>query len=320
MTGLVADSLFLKHVAPVGHPERPERIQALLEWALPLKSDPRVLWIEPRPATREEIEAVHHPQHFEAMAETAGQEVSLDPDTYASPLSFETALLAAGGCIDLVDAVLDGRAANGIALVRPPGHHAETNRAMGFCLFNNIAVAAAHARRRGLSRVLIVDWDVHHGNGTQEIFEEDPSVFFISLHQYPFYPGTGAASETGRGRGEGFTLNIPMRAGCGDVDYLARFREKVVVAGKVFAPELVLVSAGFDAHARDPLGGMRVTTPGFAQMADELLGLAREVCGGKIVAVLEGGYDLLALRNSVAVVADRFFEEAAQSSSMGASS
>ena len=290
-------------------------MQTLLEWALPLRNDPRVLWIEPRTATREEIELVHPPEHFEVIAETEGQELSLDPDTYTSPLSFQTALLAAGSCIDLVDAVLDGRAANGIALVRPPGHHAETNRAMGFCLFNNIAVAAAHARRRGLGRVLIVDWDVHHGNGTQEIFEEDPSVFFISLHQYPFYPGTGAASERGRGAGEGFTLNIPMRTGCGDVDYLTRFREKVVTAGKDFAPDLILVSAGFDAHARDPLGGMRLTTPGFAQLADELLGLARDTCGGKIVAILEGGYDLLALRNCVDAVANRFFEEASRSSS-----
>lgn len=315
MTGLVADQAFLNHVAPQGHPERPERIQTLLDWALPLRNDPRMLWIGPRPATREEIELVHTPEYFDAIAKTAGREVTLDPDTYTSPLSFETALLAAGSCIELVDAVLGGRAANGVALVRPPGHHAETDRAMGFCLFNNIAVAAAHARRQGLSRVLIVDWDVHHGNGTQEIFEEDPAVFFISLHQYPFYPGTGAASERGRGAGEGFTLNIPMRAGCGDVDYLTRFRDKVVVAGKEFAPDLILVSAGFDAHARDPLGGMRVTTPGFAQFADELLGLARDTCGGKIVAVLEGGYDLLALRNSVDAVANRFFEEASRSSS-----
>jgi len=313
MTGLVADPVFLNHLAPPGHPECEARMQALLDWALPLRSDPRVLWIEPRPATREEIETVHDAEHFDAVAATAGRELSLDPDTYTSPLSFETALLAAGSCIDLVDAVLDGRAANGIALIRPPGHHAETNRAMGFCLFNNIAVAAAHARRRGLNRVLIVDWDVHHGNGTQEIFEEDPSVYFVSLHQYPFYPGTGAAQEIGRGPGEGFTLNIPMRAGCGDFDYLKRFQEKIVPAGIQFRPDLVLISAGFDAHARDPLGGMRVTTPGFAQLADQLLALARETCGGKIVAVLEGGYDLLALRNSVEAVANRFFEEGAHS-------
>jgi acetoin utilization deacetylase AcuC-like enzyme len=167
-----------------------------------------------------------------------------------------------------------------------------------------------HAKRRGAKRVFIVDWDVHHGNGTQEIFYEDPSVFFISLHQYPFYPGTGASSERGRGAGEGFTLNIPLRAGCGDVDYLMHFRETIVPAGKKFAPDLVLISAGFDAHARDPLGGMRVTTPGFAQLGEELIGLAREACGGKIVAFLEGGYDLLALRNSVGVLATSFIQEA----------
>jgi acetoin utilization deacetylase AcuC-like enzyme len=311
MTALVADPVFMNHIAPLGHPEREARMQALLDWAAPLKNDPNVVWIHPRPATRDEIEAVHAPGHFDAMAETAGREVTLDPDTYTSPLSFETALLAAGSCIDLVDAVLDGRAVNGLALIRPPGHHAETNRAMGFCLFNNVAVAAAHAQRRGAERVFIVDWDVHHGNGTQEIFYEDPSVFFISLHQYPFYPGTGASSEKGLGAGKGFTLNIPLRAGCGDVDYLRHFREKIVPAGQKFAPDLVMISAGFDAHARDPLGGMRVTTPGFAQLAEELIGLARDACGGKIVAFLEGGYDLQALRNSVSVVASAMIQASA---------
>ena len=313
VTGLVADHTFLDHITPQGHPERTKRMQVLLDWAKQWENDPRVVRIQPRAASREEIEAVHDSEHFEAMAETAGKAASMvDSDTYTSPLSFETARLAAGSCIEIVDAVLDGRIRNGIALVRPPGHHAESHRAMGFCLFNNIAIAAAHARRRGIDRVLIVDWDVHHGNGTQQIFEEDPSVYFISLHQYPFYPGTGAATEVGRGDGRGFTLNIPMPAGCNDEDYLVRFRERVVVIGKEFAPDLVLVSAGFDAHANDPLGGMRVTTQGFARMADELLGLARDTCAGKIVAVLEGGYDLGALRDSTGVVMSRFLEEASR--------
>jgi acetoin utilization deacetylase AcuC-like enzyme len=289
-------------------------VKVLLELAQEFERDRRVLRIDARKATRAQIEAVHDAAHFESIASTAGMHaLSLDPDTYTSQASFETALLAAGGCIAMVDAVLEGTVRNGIALVRPPGHHAERNRAMGFCLFNNIAVAAAHARHQGLNRVLIVDWDVHHGNGTQAIFEEDPSVFFISLHQYPLYPGTGAATEMGTGAGRGFTLNIPMRAGCGDEEYGAQFRERVMPAAKSFAPELVLISAGFDAHAKDPLGGMRVTEEGFADMARQLLSLARESCEGKIVAVLEGGYNLEALRSSVRAVAQELIRESSGS-------
>jgi acetoin utilization deacetylase AcuC-like enzyme len=203
----------------------------------------------------------------------------------------------------LVDEVMTGRLQNGFACVRPPGHHAERDRAMGFCLFNNVAIAAAYARRRfGVERVLILDWDVHHGNGTQHMFERDPGVLYASTHQYPFYPGTGAADEVGEGEGEGYTLNIPLPAGCGDPEYLDAFDSVIEPVVEQYAPQLVLVSAGFDPHARDPLGGMRVTEPGFAAMMRTLLRLSRHSAQGRCIAVLEGGYDLSAVRDSARAV------------------
>ncbi len=304
MTGLLADALYLAHENPAGHVERPERMRVLLEFAAELRRDPRVVSIDPRAATREELEAVHSPEHVARVAATAGRaHTMLDSDTFTSPRSDEVARAAAGGCVALVEAIADGRLANGIALVRPPGHHAERDRAMGFCLYNNAVVAAAALRARGLSRVAIVDWDVHHGNGTQEIFEEDASVFFASLHQYPFDPGTGAAHETGRGAGRGCTLNVPMTAGDGDDEWLAALGERVLPALRAFAPEFLLVSAGFDAHVRDPLGGMRLTESGFASMTRALLQCAAECCSGRFAAILEGGYDPSALRESVRAVA-----------------
>jgi acetoin utilization deacetylase AcuC-like enzyme len=208
-----------------------------------------------------------------------------------------------------VDRVIDGELDNAFVAVRPPGHHAERERAMGFCLFNNVAVAARHlTSAHGLQRVMIVDWDVHHGNGTQHIFYDDPGVLFVSLHQHPLYPGTGLTTETGTGVGEGFTINVPLPSGLGDNDYLAVVDRIVVPAARRFAPEFILVSAGFDAHRRDPLAGMRVTEQGFDEMSRRLLGAARESAGGKLVAVLEGGYDLRALVDSTAVVIRRFHE------------
>ncbi len=300
----VLDPRYLRHRNPPGHPERPERLECLL----PIRDEagPRGLHrIEPRPATRDEICAVHAEAYYERIAATANHPLTiLDPDTSAGAESFEIARLAAGGVLALLEAIESGRARRGFALVRPPGHHAETARAMGFCLFDNVAVGAAFLRRAGHARVAIVDWDVHHGNGTQEIFLRDPDVLVVSLHQYPWYPGTGAAGETGEGPGAGATLNLPLPAGCGDEEYLAALDDRVLPALRAFRPGFLLVSAGFDPHFQDPLGGMRVTPEGFAAMAARLRGAADVLCDGRIAFVLEGGYHLGALRTSVDAVLD----------------
>jgi acetoin utilization deacetylase AcuC-like enzyme len=254
-----------------------------------------------RRATREELTRVHHPDHVEYIASTGGRgHVVIDPDTHTSELSYDTALLAAGGTLDVVDAVMGGKVSNGAALVRPPGHHAEANRAMGFCLFNNVAVAARHLlAAHGLERVLILDWDVHHGNGTQWSFYEDDRVMFMSLHQFPCYPGTGSVREVGEGAGEGYTVNVPLAPGCGDAEYAAAFETILLPIAGQFRPQFVLVSAGFDAHKADPLAGMNVTESGYAGMTSVVMDIARRSADGRVVAVLEGGYHLDALAASV---------------------
>lgn len=225
----------------------------------------------------------------------------LDPDTWVSPRSYEVARLAVGGVLAAVDAVMEGRAHNAFAAVRPPGHHALPERAMGFCLFHNVAIGARYAQGRyGLRRALIIDWDVRHGNGTQEIFYEDPEVLYFSTHQYPHYPGTGAAGETGEGRGIGTTLNVPLQAGSGDPEILKAFREKLLPAAKGFRPDFIFISAGFDAHREDPLGGLAVSTGGFSRLTELVRGIAEEECGGRLVSALEGAYTLSSLSASVA--------------------
>ena len=255
--------------------------------------------VAPREATHEQLVSVHDADYVKRISETAGRSSALDPDTYTSPESYEIARLAAGACVDAVERVMAGSRRAAVAVVRPPGHHAERGRAMGFCLFNNIAVAAAHARRQGARKVAIVDYDVHHGNGTQHIFEADPHVLYVSTHQYPYYPGTGAADEIGRDAGRGFTVNLPLEAGAVDEDYRTVFERVVVPVLRQFEPDLVMVSAGFDAHGSDPLGGMRLTTSAFGAMTAALRGVAEECCRGRIVAVTEGGYDLQALTASL---------------------
>jgi acetoin utilization deacetylase AcuC-like enzyme len=296
-TGIVLDERMLAHDPGHGHPERPERLRVLHHH---LSDAPGLIRIGARAASADEIALVHAPALVERVAATAGQPcVIFDPDTRTSPGSWEAARLAVGGLIDLCDAVLAGEVRNGVALVRPPGHHAERARAMGFCLFNNVAIAAAHLRRRGVARVLIVDWDLHHGNGTQHLFERDPDVLYVSTHQYPYYPGTGAVDEVGEGAGAGRTLNLPFPAGFGDREFERAFTEVVVPVCRQFAPEFVLVSAGFDCDIRDPLGGLAVTPAGIAAMARALTALAEEYAQGRIVGVLEGGYDLDAIVDGV---------------------
>ena len=290
---LITSERFAAHKPPPGHPERVERSHVMTAvakvWA---EGDGRVA--EPVMASTGALARVHAPEYIESVVSTAGRNVRLDPDTYASADSEDVARYAAGAAIVAVDhAVGSGR--RSLAFVRPPGHHAEEGRAMGFCLYNNIAVAAAHARSRGIARVAIVDYDVHHGNGTQWMFYDDPAVLFISLHQYPFYPGTGAADDVGTADGIGFTVNVPLEAGAGDADYELAFDHVVLPVLESYGPELLLLSAGFDAHLRDPLGGMRVSTAGYAGMMRRLRSFADRCCAGRLVGVTEGGYDLAAL-------------------------
>lgn len=289
--GVVHHPLYQEHDPGPFHPESPRRLLTLEE-VLAGPAAGLFTEIEPRPATREEVCRVHRINHFDRMAATAGApRTMIDPDTQTSARSFEAALLAAGGLLELVKAAITGRIDSGLALVRPPGHHAEANRSMGFCLFNNVAVAAEYALADlGVERVLILDWDLHHGNGTQHSFEAEKRVLYFSTHQYPFYPGTGAATETGRGEGQGFTINVPLGPGHGDAEFVQIFERILVPVAKEYSPELILVSAGFDIHHRDPLGGQKVTALGFAAMARLLSELAKET--GPLVLTLEGGYSV----------------------------
>jgi acetoin utilization deacetylase AcuC-like enzyme len=296
-TAIVVDERMLAHDPGRGHPERADRLRVLLDR---FADEPAVVHLGTRLATEEELALAHTPALIELAEATARRgRVQLDPDTATSPQSYEAARLAAGSLLQLCDAILAGEVANGFALVRPPGHHAERGRAMGFCLFNNVAVAAAALRRRGVGRIAIVDWDLHHGNGTQHAFDGDPDVLYVSSHQFPFYPGTGAAEEVGRDAGAGRTVNLPFPAGFGDAEHVRAYREVVAPILRQFAPEFVLVSAGFDSDHRDPLGGMMVTPAGFAALARLCADAAAETAGGRIAAVLEGGYDLGALVDGV---------------------
>ena len=289
---LIASPRFGEHTTPPGHPERPERAEVFDQVASAWRAKGGQV-VEPRPATRAELLRVHDAAHVDAIEATSGRAVMLDADTFTSPESYEIALLAAGAAVQAAEHALDTKE-TAFALVRPPGHHAERETAMGFCLFNNIAVAAAAAVARGLTRVAVVDIDVHHGNGTQWMFYADPKVLYVSTHQFPFYPGTGAAEETGSGAGKGFTFNVPLAAGAGDADYAAAYRTIAGVLEK-YAPELLLVSAGFDAHEDDPLASMRMTAAGYAAVVKSLADTAARV-GCPMALVTEGGYDLDALR------------------------
>jgi acetoin utilization deacetylase AcuC-like enzyme len=290
---LIASPRFEAHVTPPGHPERPERARVFEEIAAHWRERGGGV-SEPRTAAVEDLLRVHTREHVDRMAATRGRPgVMLDPDTFTSPDTYDVALLAAGAARQAMEHALEtGEPA--LALVRPPGHHAEPDRAMGFCLFNNVAVAAAAAVARGLDRVAVVDIDVHHGNGTQRMFYEDPRVLYVSTHQYPFYPGTGAAEETGAGAGLGYTMNLPLRAGSTDDDY-ARAYERVGERLEEYDPQLLLVSAGYDAHASDPLASMYVSVDGYAAIVRRLLRSTR----APIALVTEGGYDLDALRDCI---------------------
>ena len=304
-TGIVLDSRYQEHYTGRNHPERAARIATLLS-PIEQYQRPGVKHFAPRPATTEELALIHGSSHIDRVAATAEKNYfAFDADTPVSAQSYATALLATGGFLTLLEAIMTHDVDNGFALVRPPGHHAERNRAMGFCLFNSVAIGAQYLRQHfDLKRILIMDWDVHHGNGTQHSFYDDPDVLYVSTHQYPYYPGTGAVEEVGRGQGEGYTVNLPLLAGCGNSDYQEMFELIIDPICRQFEPEFVLISAGFDAHIRDPLGGMQVTEEGFGVMARVLLRIARDLAQGRCAAILEGGYDLEGLQKSVLSVLD----------------
>ena len=292
---LITSDRFVDHATPDGHPERSARAEVMTTVAKRWRDQGGLIQL-PEQVTTDALLRVHDESYVATIGETAGRRARLDPDTYTSPDSEQVARLAAGAAVSAVDHAIN-HDAPALAFVRPPGHHAERERAMGFCLYNNVAVAAAHAIDLGLTKVAIVDYDVHHGNGTQWIFYAEAKVLYISTHQYPFYPGTGAADEVGEGPAAGFTVNVPLEAGAGDADYDLVFRSVVVPVLTSFEPKLVLLSAGYDAHEWDPLGGMRVSTAGYTTMTKRLRAMTDAVCGGRLAVVTEGGYDLAALES-----------------------
>jgi acetoin utilization deacetylase AcuC-like enzyme len=296
---LVDDPLFSAHRADGPHPERPERLEAARAAVARAALAGPPLALNPRDASDTELARVHEPAYVEELGRAVGRRGYFDADTYYGPDSVAAARRAAGGTIALVDSLLGGAAAYGAALLRPPGHHARPDTAMGFCILNNVAVAAAHARAAGLGRVAIIDWDVHHGNGTQEIFYADPNVLYVSLHQFPFYPGTGAAHEVGSGDARGTTLNVPLSAGATDAVYVAAFDRLIAPVLSEFDPDLVLISAGFDAHRRDPLASMALSEAAYAAMTRRIAKALPRGAEGRIGLVLEGGYDLQGLEASL---------------------
>jgi acetoin utilization deacetylase AcuC-like enzyme len=310
---LLSDPRFFRHRASGYHPERPERLDASRAAIERARAEAGLSFsaVEPRRATDEELARVHDPRFVAWLRGLEGEAGYIDADTYVGTESVGIAELAAGGTVALVDAILDGPVKRGLALVRPPGHHARPAHAMGFCLLNNVAIAAAHARARGLSRVAVVDWDVHHGNGTQEAFFRDASVLYVSTHQFPFYPGTGAVLEVGEGEGKGYTINVPLTAGGGDAVYRGAFERVILPALEEYAPEMVLVSAGFDASARDPLAEMTLSADAFGWMARALRRVADKSAQGRIAMILEGGYDLVALEQGLLAATRGMIESAA---------
>jgi len=307
MLGYILDEVFVNHRAPSGHPERPARAEAVRDALNAAGIATRGRHVATRPATDDELARVHDAAYLDELTRLVpGKTGWLDADTYFSPGTWDAARAAAGSTTQLALDVLSGQLAQGIAVVRPPGHHATRDRAMGFCLLNNVAVAAAALRAGGAARVAILDWDVHHGNGTQDIFWNDPNVLYLSVHQFPYYPGSGAPTELGGPGAIGATVNVGLPSGCGDAEYAAAFDHVFLPKLAVFRPDVLLISAGFDAFEHDPLAGMRVTHAGFAAMARRLRAAADRWSQGRVVAVLEGGYDLDGLGGGMTAVLSAF--------------
>jgi len=306
-TGFIFDPKFLQHATGHGHPERPERASAVMAYLGKLPWMQELRRLAPRPADPRWVESIHSSDYIKraAAASRDGLPYLDSMDVAISPRSYDVALLAAGAPLVLADAIMAGEIQNGFALVRPPGHHAEKDTALGFCLFNNVAILARYLQKQfGVEKIAIVDWDVHHGNCTQHAFESDPSVLYISTYQYPFYPGTGAASEQGEGKGRGSVVNCPMPAGATDSAYERAFAERIIPALNAFAPQAVLISAGFDAHRDDPLAQVELSTNSFRWMTRQVIEIAERHAGGRIISLLEGGYNLSRIGECVAVHLD----------------
>lgn len=303
-TGIVKDNRFMDHEMGPYHPESPKRLEAIYNMLNDAHIKERFTEITPREATQEELTMIHSSDYVSKIESTKGKPYTyLDPDTQTNDKSYDSAVLAAGGVCEAIRMVCSGELKNAFALIRPPGHHAEKDRAMGFCIFNNVAIGARYAQRSlGIDKVLIVDWDLHHGNGTQHVFEDDPTVLYFSTHQYPYYPGTGSFMEVGISEGIGFTVNLPLSPGYGDGEYVWFFENLLKPIILQFRPGLILISAGFDIYYQDPLGGMKVTPNGFAGMTSSIMESAKECADGKIVVCLEGGYHIEGLRDSVKAV------------------
>lgn len=299
-TGYASDPFYLRHETEP-HPENPGRLTAIQNRLESSEFYNNLIPIQPRKATAEEIGMVHDSGYVASVKQSCADEVrNLDADTVISSNSYDAALLSAGAGMKAIDQLIDGNIHNAFCAVRPPGHHAEQDHAMGFCLFNNVAIAARYAQKtKGLNKIFIFDWDVHHGNGSQHSFYSDPSIYYSSMHQYPFYPGTGAGEETGTGDGLGTTLNLPMDAYSDDDDYLSAIENKLIPEIQHYKPDLIIISAGFDAHQNDPLAQIQLTTDCFGKMTELLMGIARDVCDGRLLSMLEGGYDYDALSDSV---------------------
>ena len=310
-TGIVRHDIYKEHLADYPHVGSPQRLQVIYDMLDSADMAGKFVTICPRPATHDELAWIHSESHIQRVAATQNDPfASLDPDTKTTRLSYEAAILAAGGLFSLIDKIFDGTTRNGFALVRPPGHHAERDRAMGFCLFNNVALGARYAMNAySVRRILLVDWDLHHGNATQNSFFEDPAALYFSTHQFPYYPGSGNLREVGRGEGKGFTVNVPLWPGHGDGEFFQIFKQILCPIAKDFKPDFILLSAGFDTYVDDPLGGMKVTPKGYAALTRIIMDLAKACCSERLAITLEGGYHLEGLRESVKAVLKELAQE-----------